>query len=219
MHYLTTQEMVALAAQECVSSPNVTTRTASGTVTGYQSFDAIVATAARFSQANVDATGNPAAQSATTQASIFATANGLGGNGGVEVIYNDSVGGAKWYLNGTSASTGRMDAALDGELCLRNLVTGVDSITGAPLTGTALANSTRVRAGMNETLLNGNLQAKPTVIVHGRSDTLVPVNHNTRAYSGVEWAGRILRRTRKIWRLSWRPLNTFSTLFPRWTAS
>ena len=135
-----------------------------------------------FSLANVDAAGNPAAQSATTQASIFATANGLGGNGGVEVIYNDSVGGAKWYLNGTSASTGRMDAALDGQLCLRNLATGVDSVTGAPLTGTALANSTRVRAGMNETLFNGNLQAKPTIIVHGRSDTLLPVNHNTRAY-------------------------------------
>ncbi len=57
VHYLTTQEMVALAAQECVSSPNVTTRTASGTVTGYQSFDAIVATAGRLGQANVGSTG------------------------------------------------------------------------------------------------------------------------------------------------------------------
>ena len=57
VHYMTTQEIVALAAQECVSSPNVTTRTASGTVTGYQSFDAIVATAARLGQANVGSTG------------------------------------------------------------------------------------------------------------------------------------------------------------------
>jgi hydroxybutyrate-dimer hydrolase len=135
-----------------------------------------------FSLANVDAAGNPTAQVAATQASVFSTANGIGGNSGVEVIYNNSTGGAKWYFNGTSPSTGRMDAALDGELCLRSMVTGVDPVTGAPLTGTALANSQRVRTGMNDTLLKGNLQSKPTIIVHGRSDTLVPVNHASRAY-------------------------------------
>jgi hydroxybutyrate-dimer hydrolase len=135
-----------------------------------------------FSQANVDAAGNPSPQVAATQASIFSTANGLGGNGGVEVIYNDSVGGPKWYLDGVSASTGRIDAALDGDLCLRSMVTGVDTVTGAPLTGTALANSQRVRAGMNDVLLKGNLQSKPTIIIQGRSDTLLPVNHTSRAY-------------------------------------
>jgi hydroxybutyrate-dimer hydrolase len=43
-------------------------------------------------------------------------------------------------------------------------------------------NSQRVRTGMNDTLLKGNLQSKPTIIVQGRSDTLVPVNHASRAY-------------------------------------
>ena len=86
------------------------------------------------------------------------TANGLGGNAGVDVIYNDSVGGAKQYLVGTSPSTGRVDGSLDGQLCLRNLVTGVDTVTGAPLTGTALANSQRVRAGLADVLLKGNLR-------------------------------------------------------------
>jgi hydroxybutyrate-dimer hydrolase len=71
---------------------------------------------------------------------------------------------------------------VDGELCLRNMVTGMDTVTGATLTGTALANSQRVRSGMNDTLLKGNLQSKPTIIVQGRSDTLVPVNHASRAY-------------------------------------
>jgi hydroxybutyrate-dimer hydrolase len=137
-----------------------------------------------FSLANVDqvTTGNVIAQVPATQASIFGTANGVGGNSGVEVVYNDSVGGAKWYLDGVSASTGRADAALDGDLCLRNLITGVDTVTGATLTGTALAQSQRVRAGIADVLLKGNLQGKPTIIVHGRSDTLVPVNHATRAY-------------------------------------
>ena len=136
-----------------------------------------------FSLANTDASANVAAQSATTQASIFSTANGLGGNGGVDVIYNDSLGGAKQYLVGTSPSTGRVDGSLDGQLCLRNLVTGVDTVTGAALTGTAAANSQRVRTGLAETLLNGNLRSIPSVIVAGRSDTLIPVNHAARAYT------------------------------------
>jgi hydroxybutyrate-dimer hydrolase len=132
-----------------------------------------------FSLANVDATGNVAAQAAT-KTLLFGTSNGL--NTGGDVIYNDSVGGAKLYHLGVSPSTARMDGALDGMMCLRNMVTGVDTITGAALTGTALANSQRVQAGMRDVLLTGNLRGKPTVIVQGRSDTLVPVNHASRAY-------------------------------------
>ena len=133
-----------------------------------------------FSLANVDGAGNVAAQAAT-QTLLFATSNGL--NTGADVIYNDSVGGARLYHAGVSPSTGRMDAALDGMLCLRNMVTGVDTVTGAPLAGTAAANSQRVRSGIAEVLLNGNLRGKPVVLVHGRSDALVPVNHASRAYA------------------------------------
>jgi hydroxybutyrate-dimer hydrolase len=75
-----------------------------------------------------------------------------------------------------------MDGALDGLLCMRSTVTGVDPVTGAALTGTALANSQRVQAGIQDVLLTGNLRSKPTIIVQGRSDTLVPVNHASRAY-------------------------------------
>jgi hydroxybutyrate-dimer hydrolase len=136
-----------------------------------------------FSLTAFDASGNVTAQAAATQASIFSTANGIGGATGVDVIYNDSIGGARMYLIGTSPSTGRVDASLDGELCLRNLVTGIDTVTDAPLTGTALANSQRVRAGIADTLLKGNLRAIPSVIVAGRSDTLLPVDHAARAYT------------------------------------
>ncbi len=128
-----------------------------------------------------------------TQASLFATSNGL--NTGGDVIYNDSVGGARLYHVGVSPSTGRMDGSLDGFLCLRDLVTGVDPVTGAALTGTALANSQRVQAGIREVLLTGNLHNTPTILVQGRSDTLVPVNHASRAYtafnSKVEGAANV----------------------------
>ena len=147
-----------------------------------------------FSLANVDAAGNVAAQAAS-QTLLFATSNGL--NTGGDVIYNDSVGGARLYHLGVSASTNRMDGALDGLLCLRDLVTGTNAVTGLALTGTGLANSQRVRSGMAEVLLSGNLRGKPAVLIQGRSDTLVPVNHASRAYtafnSKIEGAASNLR--------------------------
>jgi hydroxybutyrate-dimer hydrolase len=147
-----------------------------------------------FSLANVDGTGNVAAQAAT-KTILFATSNGL--NTGGDVIYNDSVGGAKLYHLGVSPTTSRMDGALDGELCMRNMVTGLDTVTGLALNGNALANSQRVQAGIKDVLLTGNLQKKPVVIVAGRSDTLVPVNHSERPYvafnSKVEGATSNLR--------------------------
>ncbi len=140
-----------------------------------------------FSLANIDAAGNVAAQAPLTQAILFATGNGL--NTGGDVIYNDSVGGAKLYHVGVSPSTQRMDGSLDGLLCLHDLVKGVDTVTSTPLTGAALARSTRVQAGVQEVLMSGNLRGKPTVIVAGRSDTLLPPNHTSRAYAGLQLEG------------------------------
>jgi hydroxybutyrate-dimer hydrolase len=147
-----------------------------------------------FSLANIDAAGDVAPQAAS-QALLFGTSNGLFFGG--DVIYNNSVDGAKLYHVGISPSNQVMDGSLDGLLCLRNLVTGVDTLTGSPLVGTDLVHSQRVRAGMADVLLNGNLRGKPVVLVHGRSDTLVPVNHASRAYaafnSKVEGTGSNLR--------------------------
>jgi hydroxybutyrate-dimer hydrolase len=66
------------------------------------------------------------------------------------------------------------------------LVTGKDAVTGADLSATStptLAQSQAVRAGMADALLSGNLRGKPTLIVAGRSDALVPINHSERAYT------------------------------------
>ena len=137
--------------------------------------------------AQVDATGAPTVVSATTKAAIFALGNGTANGNPATVVYNDSVGGARSWQLATSVSTGVQDFGLDNALCQRALVTGVDE-TGAALTAVAtstrptLAQSTAVRAGIAEVLLNGNLRAKPTLIVAGRSDALVPVNNNARAY-------------------------------------
>lgn len=135
--------------------------------------------------AQVDLTGNPVAVSATAKASSFATANGTANGAPASVVYNDSVGGAKAWQFAVSPSTGVADFGLDNALCQRALVTGTDPVTGAALTAASTptaAQSAAVRAGIAEVVVNGNLRAKPAIIVSGRSDALVPVNHNSRAY-------------------------------------
>jgi hydroxybutyrate-dimer hydrolase len=140
------------------------------------------------SYAQVDAGGAPVALGAAAKAQSFANANGTANGTPVSVLYDNSVGGARSWIFATSPSTGVQDFGLDTALCQRALVTGVDE-TGAPLTSTATstrptaAQSAAVQAGIAEVVLNGNLRGKPTLIVAGRSDALVPVNNNARAYT------------------------------------
>ena len=120
-----------------------------------------------------------------TLAQSFATANGTANGTPATVVYNDSVGGAKAWQFAVSPSTGVADFGLDNALCQRALVTGSDPVSGASLTAASTptkAQSDAVRAGIAEVVLNGNLRGKPTIIVSGRSDALVPVNNNSRAY-------------------------------------
>lgn len=142
-----------------------------------------------FSMANTDPAGNVVAQNPLFQASIFSTGNGVPPTSGVNLVYNLSVGGARLDLLATSPSTGALDYALDGAICHRNLVEGRDIVTGAPLTGAMLEASQRVRAGIGAVLASGSLKNTPSIVVHGRADALVPVNHSSRAYYAVNQGG------------------------------
>jgi hydroxybutyrate-dimer hydrolase len=147
---------------------------------------AVDANVCNTSFAAVNATGVPVAVSPTALAQSFATANGTSNGTPVAVVYNDSVGGAKSWQFAVSPSTGVADFGLDNALCQRALVTGVDSVSGTALTASSTpskAQSDAVRAGIAEVVLNGNLRGKPTIIVSGRSDALIPVNNNSRAYT------------------------------------
>ena len=73
---------------------------------------------------------------------------------------------------------------LDGALCLRSLVTGVDALTRQPLQGDMLEKHRRVQRGIAETQMSGNLRGKPAVIVTGRADAILPPNFASRAYVG-----------------------------------
>ena len=137
--------------------------------------------------AQIDATGSPIAVPAANKAQSYALGNGTANGSPATPVHNDSVGGAKGWATATSVSSGTQDFGLDNALCQRALVTGLDE-TGVALTATATstrptaAQSAAVRAGIAETLLSGKLRGRPTIIVAGRSDALVPVNNNARAY-------------------------------------
>ncbi|WP_284619468.1 3-hydroxybutyrate oligomer hydrolase family protein [Aquabacterium humicola] len=162
--------------------------------TGYGRFS-VTDNLCGMSLAQVNATGDVIPVSAAVKAASFAIGNGTANGAPASVVYNDSVGGAKSWAFAVSPSTGSADFALDAALCQRALVTGRDTVTGAALTATStptLAQSQAVQAGVAEVRLSGNLRGKPTLIVTGRSDALVAINHSSRAYAafskGVEGA-------------------------------
>lgn len=153
--------------------------------TGYGRF-ALADNVCSTSLAQVSATGDVVAVTASTKAASFALGDGTANGVPASVVVNDSVGGAKSWAFAVSPSSGTADLGLDAALCERALVTGKDSVTGAALTAASvptLTQSQAVQAGIAEVLLSGNLRGKPTLIVGGRSDALVAINHSERAYT------------------------------------
>ena len=125
-----------------------------------------------FSFGSTTAAGLPNALAAGLP-TMFATGNGVPPAGGVQLINNLSPGAALRDLFSFSPSTLVQDWNLDGALCLRNLLTGSDAAAKA------------LQAGVDETRRSGKLGGKPTLIVHGRNDALLPVNHTSRPYTAL----------------------------------
>ena len=122
---------------------------------------------------------NPAPIPLTTTATLFSTSNGIPPTAGVNLINNLAPGGAKEDRVSTA------DQNLQGALCLRSLATGMDAVTGTPLNGKDSGYAERITAGIDNILATGDLQGIPTVIVTGRSDAILPPNHTSRAYFGL----------------------------------
>lgn len=120
-----------------------------------------------FSFATTSVTGIPAAAAVSPMATVFALGNGVPPTNGINLIYNDAGGGAINHLLADS------NFAFLGAQCLRQLWT------------TSNVQALAVQSGVNEVRVNGNLRGKPALILHGRADALVPVNHNSRPYFGI----------------------------------
>ena len=146
---------------------------------------AVDANVCSTSFAAVDALGAPAPIGAAVKAQSFATGNGTANGTPASVVHDNSVGGARVWTLAVSPSTGVADFGLDNAICQRALVTGTNPVTGTALTASStptLAQSQAVQAGIAEVRVNANLRGKPTIVVAGRSDALIPVNDNARAY-------------------------------------
>ncbi len=127
-----------------------------------------------FSFAATGGDGKPATYSPALLAKIFGTFNGVPPNSGINIINNnDPVSGAILDSISVSPSTGSLDFNIDGAICLRNLYTGSDVL------------AQRVQSGITEVKHTANLHGKPAIIVHGRSDTLVPPAFTSRPYFGA----------------------------------
>jgi hydroxybutyrate-dimer hydrolase len=126
-----------------------------------------------YSYGSTTAAGVPNALAPAALATMFATGNGVPPSSGVQLINNLSPGAPLRDLFSFSPSTMRQDFNLDGALCLRDLLTGTS------------AQAVALRAGLDETRRNGNLRGKPALIVHGRADALLPVNHTSRPYTAL----------------------------------
>lgn len=129
-----------------------------------------------FSFATTDTAGSPSVAALATGnplARIFATGNGIPPTSGINIINNLSVGGAIVDSLSVSPSTKVRDFNVDGAQCLRALFAGTD------------ANATKIKTGITEVQRSANLRGKPAIIVHGRSDALIPVAFSSRPYFGV----------------------------------
>lgn len=123
--------------------------------------------------------GSPVALAAAAEAALFGTSNGIPPTGGINLINNLAPGGAKEDRVSTP------DQDLRGALCLRGLATGSDPATGQPLTGPARAVQADILEGIAEIRASGDLHGVPALIVTGRNDAILPPNHASRAYFGL----------------------------------
>lgn len=126
---------------------------------------------------------SPAALTTAQLAAIFSAGNGIPPTGGAQLINNNSLGGPLENRNSIS-SNGVQDQNLDGARCLRRLATGKDE-AGNPLTGDELTRSQRILTGIAQIRASGKLHGLPTLIAHGRNDAIIPPNHTSRAYFGL----------------------------------
>ncbi|MEH6825854.1 MAG: 3-hydroxybutyrate oligomer hydrolase family protein [Motiliproteus sp.] len=138
-----------------------------------------------YSFAATNANGQVMSIDPATEAVMFATSNGIPPSGGLGLVSNNASNGPIVDRQSISVSSGLADQNLDGALCLRALATGRDAVSGARLQGRMAKWSKRIAQGIRKIRAEGDLDGRPVVIVTGRNDAILPLNHTSRAYVGL----------------------------------
>lgn len=122
----------------------------------------------QFSMATTNGLGAPAAPAADPMPTLWSLNNGVPPSTGINLVAEGALNGPIREPLAQSASTGLQDYNYDGASCLR-----------------ALLDDEAVEEGIEQVKVKGDLGGRPTLIVHGRADNLVPVNHTSRPYLGL----------------------------------
>ncbi|MGF6538570.1 hydroxybutyrate-dimer hydrolase [Paraburkholderia youngii] len=116
-----------------------------------------------FSFGTTSATGAAGVTPAVSpMLTVFGNGNGVPPTNGINLVYNAGTSGAADHRLATA------DASYAGAACLR-----------------ARWTSGSLSASVDAIRVNANLHGKPTIIVQGRADALVPINHASRPYLGL----------------------------------
>ena len=115
-----------------------------------------------LSFAATDTQGRPRAFSDAELAQAFSDINGIAPSGGVNVVRADPLTGQRSVLAAVLPQTAR---------CLRGLASSLPSL----------------ESGIAEIQMTAQPGRRPIVILHGRDDGLVSVNHSSRAYVSANW--------------------------------
>ena len=107
----------------------------------------------------------PTAFNPLTFLRLFGTGNGIPATSGINIVNFNNPSGAIIEGAGSASAGSKFDYNLDGAQCIAS----------------KLSDAT-VAANIKAVQRTGKLQGKPTIIVHGRNDALVPVNHASRPY-------------------------------------
>ncbi|MFN2362398.1 MAG: 3-hydroxybutyrate oligomer hydrolase family protein [Marinobacter sp.] len=138
-----------------------------------------------ISLAATDDTGAVTQLSGAQEAALFSASNGIPPSANVNLVYDGAEGQPVNLALSASPSTSQADYGLDALLCLRSLAVGADAVTGAPLSEDATGVADRIADGIEQIRASGNLQGKPAVFVTGRADAILPINHTSRPYFGL----------------------------------
>ncbi len=130
--------------------------------------------------------GKPVAMPTPVLMSLFSNSNGIAPASGIQIVNQNAEGGPTLDPASVSQSSKKPDYNLDAALCLRGLI--APAVPGQASSAIRNRQASDLKRGLDEVLASGNLRGKPTIIVHGRSDALVPVNHSSRPYFALNQA-------------------------------
>lgn len=122
----------------------------------------VTANLCNFSFGTTNAAGTAGVTPAVSpMLTVFGNGNGVPPTNGINLVFNSGAGAADHRL-------ATADGSYAGASCLRTLWTN----------GTLTGSVDAIR-------VNANLHGKPAIIVQGRADALVPINHASRPYLGL----------------------------------